>query len=197
MVLVWKFSLSTLCSFLAEGRKTSIYFITYMLVFITKKASRNTNCQRKQLPGMKLVLDAKWFYNSPRAYRCIGIVYIYTYTFTLQPLYCFHFPRYIDGANGKVMQDIVSSKLYKEQFDAIQDCFRIIGFSEEVYLDICFFTYIFLSITHVFSISFYFYRRWILYTESWQLFWTLAILNLLPSPLSTKPIRVKCLIQSP
>uniref|UniRef100_A0A8B9RNS8 non-specific serine/threonine protein kinase n=1 Tax=Astyanax mexicanus TaxID=7994 RepID=A0A8B9RNS8_ASTMX len=40
-------------------------------------------------------------------------------------------PRYIDSANGKVMQDIVSSKLYKEQFDAIQDCFRIIGFSEE------------------------------------------------------------------
>uniref|UniRef100_A0A668AY42 Myosin IIIB n=1 Tax=Myripristis murdjan TaxID=586833 RepID=A0A668AY42_9TELE len=31
----------------------------------------------------------------------------------------------------KVMQDIVSSKLYKEQFDAIQDCFRIIGFTEE------------------------------------------------------------------
>uniref|UniRef100_A0A3B4E5A8 non-specific serine/threonine protein kinase n=1 Tax=Pygocentrus nattereri TaxID=42514 RepID=A0A3B4E5A8_PYGNA len=40
-------------------------------------------------------------------------------------------PRYIDSANGKVMQDIVSSKLYEEQFDAIQDCFRIIGFSEE------------------------------------------------------------------
>lgn len=30
------------------------------------------------------------------------------------------------------MQDIVSSKLYTEQFDAIQDCFRIIGFTEEV-----------------------------------------------------------------
>lgn len=40
--------------------------------------------------------------------------------------------RYIDSANGKVMQDIVSNKLYKDQFDAIQDCFRIIGFSEEV-----------------------------------------------------------------
>ncbi|KAI4886741.1 hypothetical protein NFI96_015752 [Prochilodus magdalenae] len=40
-------------------------------------------------------------------------------------------PRYIDSANGKVMQDIVASKLYQEQFNAIQDCFRIIGFSEE------------------------------------------------------------------
>uniref|UniRef100_A0A673M0J2 Myosin IIIB n=1 Tax=Sinocyclocheilus rhinocerous TaxID=307959 RepID=A0A673M0J2_9TELE len=40
-------------------------------------------------------------------------------------------PRYIDCINGKVMQDIVSSKLYEEQFDAIQDCFRIIGFTEE------------------------------------------------------------------
>ncbi|KAM4609459.1 myosin-IIIb [Polymixia lowei] len=40
-------------------------------------------------------------------------------------------PRYIDSQYCKVMQDIVSSKLYKEQFDAIQDCFRIIGFTEE------------------------------------------------------------------
>lgn len=31
-----------------------------------------------------------------------------------------------------VMQHILLSKLYKEQFDAIQDCFRIIGFTEEV-----------------------------------------------------------------
>lgn len=42
--------------------------------------------------------------------------------------------RYIDCVSGKVMQDIISSKLYKEQFDAIQDCFRIIGFTEEVQL---------------------------------------------------------------
>ncbi|CAG09940.1 unnamed protein product, partial [Tetraodon nigroviridis] len=39
--------------------------------------------------------------------------------------------RYIDSQHGRVMQDIVSSKLYTEQFDAIQDCFRIIGFTEE------------------------------------------------------------------
>lgn len=30
------------------------------------------------------------------------------------------------------MHDIVSSKLYAEQFDAIQECFRNIGFTEEV-----------------------------------------------------------------
>ncbi|XP_045910344.1 myosin-IIIb isoform X2 [Micropterus dolomieu] len=40
-------------------------------------------------------------------------------------------PRYIDSRHCKVMQDIVSSKLYKEQFDAIQECFRNIGFTEE------------------------------------------------------------------
>uniref|UniRef100_H2V8Y0 non-specific serine/threonine protein kinase n=1 Tax=Takifugu rubripes TaxID=31033 RepID=H2V8Y0_TAKRU len=40
-------------------------------------------------------------------------------------------PRYIDSQHRRVMQDIVSSKLYTEQFDAIQDCFRIIGFTEE------------------------------------------------------------------
>ncbi|XP_028446784.1 myosin-IIIb isoform X7 [Perca flavescens] len=40
-------------------------------------------------------------------------------------------PRYIDSQHRKVMQDIVSSKLYTEQFDAIQECFRNIGFTEE------------------------------------------------------------------
>lgn len=40
--------------------------------------------------------------------------------------------RYIDSQQCKVMQDIVSGKLYKEQFDAIQECFRNIGFTEEV-----------------------------------------------------------------
>uniref|UniRef100_A0A671YRV6 non-specific serine/threonine protein kinase n=1 Tax=Sparus aurata TaxID=8175 RepID=A0A671YRV6_SPAAU len=40
-------------------------------------------------------------------------------------------PRYIDSQHRTVMQDIVSSKLYKEQFDAIQEGFRNIGFTEE------------------------------------------------------------------
>ncbi|KAM8856823.1 myosin-IIIb isoform 4-T5 [Synchiropus picturatus] len=40
-------------------------------------------------------------------------------------------PRYINGQNSKGTQDIVSSKLYKEQYDAIQECFRNIGFTEE------------------------------------------------------------------
>lgn len=40
--------------------------------------------------------------------------------------------RYIDSQHRRVMQDIVSSKLYTEQFDAIQECFRNIGFTEEV-----------------------------------------------------------------
>uniref|UniRef100_A0A3B3D1F7 non-specific serine/threonine protein kinase n=1 Tax=Oryzias melastigma TaxID=30732 RepID=A0A3B3D1F7_ORYME len=40
-------------------------------------------------------------------------------------------PRYIDSHQCKVMHDIVSRKLYKEQFDAIQECFRNIGFTEE------------------------------------------------------------------
>lgn len=41
--------------------------------------------------------------------------------------------RYIDSQHRTVMQDIVSSKLYKEQFDAIQEGFRNIGFTEEVF----------------------------------------------------------------
>ncbi|KAK0149076.1 Myosin-IIIb [Merluccius polli] len=40
-------------------------------------------------------------------------------------------PRYIDSQHCKVMQDIVTSKLYKDQFDEIRECFRIIGFTEE------------------------------------------------------------------
>ncbi|XP_067994725.1 myosin-IIIb isoform X10 [Melanerpes formicivorus] len=43
-------------------------------------------------------------------------------------------PRYIDNETGKVMQDIVTKDSYGRQFEAIQHCFRIIGFTdEEVY----------------------------------------------------------------
>nr|XP_033800014.1 myosin-IIIb [Geotrypetes seraphini] len=40
-------------------------------------------------------------------------------------------PRYIDNETGKVMQDIVTKETYRKQFEAIQHCFRIIGFTDE------------------------------------------------------------------
>ncbi|NXX88249.1 MYO3B protein, partial [Centropus bengalensis] len=43
-------------------------------------------------------------------------------------------PRYIDNETGRVMRDIVTKDSYGRQFEAIQHCFRIIGFTdEEVY----------------------------------------------------------------
>ncbi|XP_045052266.2 myosin-IIIb isoform X3 [Desmodus rotundus] len=43
-------------------------------------------------------------------------------------------PRYIADETGKVMQDITSKESYRRQFEAIQHCFRIIGFTDkEVY----------------------------------------------------------------
>ncbi|KAM6396964.1 myosin-IIIb isoform 1-T1 [Pluvialis apricaria] len=43
-------------------------------------------------------------------------------------------PRYIDNETGRVMHDIVTKESYGRQFEAIQHCFRIIGFTdEEVY----------------------------------------------------------------
>ncbi|XP_033921653.1 myosin-IIIb [Melopsittacus undulatus] len=43
-------------------------------------------------------------------------------------------PRYIDNETGKVMHDIITKDSYGRQFEAIQHCFRIIGFTdEEVY----------------------------------------------------------------
>uniref|UniRef100_A0A670HTF7 Myosin IIIB n=1 Tax=Podarcis muralis TaxID=64176 RepID=A0A670HTF7_PODMU len=41
-------------------------------------------------------------------------------------------PRYIDNDTGRVMHDIISKESYGTQFDAIQHCFRIIGFTDEV-----------------------------------------------------------------
>ncbi|OXB60626.1 hypothetical protein ASZ78_001159 [Callipepla squamata] len=42
--------------------------------------------------------------------------------------------RYIDNETGRVMHDIVTKDSYGRQFEAIQHCFRIIGFTdEEVY----------------------------------------------------------------
>ncbi|XP_067327731.1 myosin-IIIb isoform X2 [Anolis sagrei] len=40
-------------------------------------------------------------------------------------------PRYIDNETGKVMYDITSKESYGTQFEAIQHCFRIIGFTDE------------------------------------------------------------------
>ncbi|NXX45954.1 MYO3B protein, partial [Tricholaema leucomelas] len=43
-------------------------------------------------------------------------------------------PRYIDNETGRVLHDIVTKDSYGRQFEAIQHCFRIIGFTdEEVY----------------------------------------------------------------
>ncbi|KAJ6660752.1 hypothetical protein lerEdw1_017378 [Lerista edwardsae] len=40
-------------------------------------------------------------------------------------------PRYIDNDTGRVMHDIISKELYGTQYEAIQHCFRIIGFTDE------------------------------------------------------------------
>lgn len=40
--------------------------------------------------------------------------------------------RYIDNDTGRVMCDIISQESYGTQFEAIQHCFRIIGFTDEV-----------------------------------------------------------------
>ncbi|XP_078250517.1 myosin-IIIb isoform X3 [Pogona vitticeps] len=40
-------------------------------------------------------------------------------------------PRYIDNDTGRVMYDIISKGSYGTQFEAIQHCFRIIGFTDE------------------------------------------------------------------
>uniref|UniRef100_A0A4W3IW94 non-specific serine/threonine protein kinase n=1 Tax=Callorhinchus milii TaxID=7868 RepID=A0A4W3IW94_CALMI len=41
-------------------------------------------------------------------------------------------PRYIANEEGNIMQDIITNSLYREQFEAIQHCFRSIGFTDEV-----------------------------------------------------------------
>lgn len=40
--------------------------------------------------------------------------------------------RYIDNETGRVMHDIVTKDSYGRQFEAIQHCFRSIGFTDEV-----------------------------------------------------------------
>ncbi|NWI20722.1 MYO3B protein, partial [Crypturellus soui] len=40
-------------------------------------------------------------------------------------------PRYIDNETGRVMQDIITKDSYGRQFEAIEHCFRIIGFTDE------------------------------------------------------------------
>lgn len=50
-------------------------------------------------------------------------------TYSVLPFTLF---RYIDNETGRVMHDIVTKDSYGRQFEAIQHCFRIIGFTDEV-----------------------------------------------------------------
>ena len=40
--------------------------------------------------------------------------------------------RYIADETGRVIHDITSKESYRRQFEAIQHCFRIIGFTDKV-----------------------------------------------------------------
>ncbi|XP_072471812.1 myosin-IIIb [Notamacropus eugenii] len=40
-------------------------------------------------------------------------------------------PRYIDNETGRVMEDIIAKESYGKQFEEIQHCFKIIGFTDE------------------------------------------------------------------
>ncbi|XP_039769110.1 myosin-IIIb [Ornithorhynchus anatinus] len=40
-------------------------------------------------------------------------------------------PRYIENETGRVVQDIITKESYGKQFETIQHCFRIIGFTDE------------------------------------------------------------------
>lgn len=40
--------------------------------------------------------------------------------------------RYIADETGRVIHDITSKDSYRRQFEAIQHCFRIIGFTDKV-----------------------------------------------------------------
>lgn len=85
-----------------------------MLAFITKTSLGPTGYQTRRLPGQQSNRTRFLLrFHRQTSPPCVS-------------------GRYIDSQHCRVMQDIVSSKLYAEQFDAIQDCFRIIGFTEEV-----------------------------------------------------------------
>ncbi|XP_006866753.1 PREDICTED: myosin-IIIb [Chrysochloris asiatica] len=62
--------------------------------------------------------------------------YIYAGLYHQQKLSDFRLPeeklsRYIADETGRVMHDITSKESYRRQFEAIQHCFRIIGFTEK------------------------------------------------------------------
>lgn len=44
-----------------------------------------------------------------------------------------HF-RYLQNENVKLMPDIVGNATYKEQFESVEQCFKVIGFTLEVML---------------------------------------------------------------
>lgn len=113
-------------SVVSEERKISIFFIIFMLVSQKRKNWHIINCQNIDLPGNAVYFCINWLLRdavlNSQLHLHSNSVYIYSF-------------RYLQNDHFRIVQDFMNNSFYKSQFELIEQCFKVIGFTLEVSVD--------------------------------------------------------------
>lgn len=110
-------------SVVSEERKISIFFIIFMLVSQKRKNWHIINCQNIDLPGNAVYFCRNWLLRNAvlnsQPHLHSNFVSINSF-------------RYLQNDHFRIVQDFMNNSFYKSQFELIEQCFKVIGFTLEV-----------------------------------------------------------------
>ena len=113
-------------SVVSEERKISIFFIIFMLVWRKRKNWHIINCQNIDLPG-----NADYFYLNLLLRNAVlnSQLHLHSNSVSINSF------RYLQNDHFRIVQDFMNNSFYKSQFESIEQCFKVIGFTLEVSAD--------------------------------------------------------------
>lgn len=98
-----------------------------MLVWQKRKNWHITNCQNIDLPGNTVYFYINWLQRSL-------VVLNYCPHLNSNSVYV-NSSRYLQNDHFRIVQDFMNNSFYKSQFELIEQCFKVIGFTLEVSAD--------------------------------------------------------------
>lgn len=118
-------------SVVSEERKISIFFIIFMLVWRKRKNWHIINCQNIDLPGNAVYFYINWLLRN--AVWLNSQPHLHSNSVSINSF------RYLQNDHFRIVQDFMNNSFYKSQFELIEQCFKVIGFTLEVSADNPFF----------------------------------------------------------
>lgn len=113
-------------SVVSEERKISIFFIIFMLVSLKRKNWHIINCQSIDLPGNAVYFCINWLLRNA---VLNSQPHLYSNSVSINSF------RYLQNDHFRIVQDFMNNSFYKSQFELIEQCFKVIGFTLEVSAD--------------------------------------------------------------